>query len=121
MHATLTDFGLSRVMSGTVIMSTRTMMAGTPGFQSREQLCAQNVGLPSDIYALGCLMTVLFSGQPLWPGLTPYQIMVKVTVENEKPSTHGVPAHIKATCAKCMLDDTDRPTAAAVLQLLLKI
>ena len=45
-HATLTDFGLSRIMSGTMVCSTRTMMAGTPGFQSPEQLQAKNIGLP---------------------------------------------------------------------------
>jgi serine/threonine protein kinase len=30
------------------------MMAGTPGFQSPEQLRAEEVGIASDVYAFGC-------------------------------------------------------------------
>ena len=43
MHATLTDFGLSRRMSCSTIVGTTTM-AGSPGFQAPEQLSAQSVG-----------------------------------------------------------------------------
>jgi len=72
-------------MSGTNIVGTKTMMAGTPGYQPPEQLRNENVGLSSDIYALGAVLLVLFSGKQVWPGLSPFQIMYKVAVCNEKP------------------------------------
>ena len=69
-------------MSDTNIIGTRTMLAGTPGFQSPEQLRNESVGLPSDVYALGAVLLVLFGESPVWPTLAPYQIMYKVAVCN---------------------------------------
>ncbi len=54
--ATLTDFGLSRVMSGSAVISTKTMLAGMPGYQAPEQLRAESVGVHSDVYAFGCVL-----------------------------------------------------------------
>ena len=48
----LGDFGLSQVMSATNVIGTKTMLAGSPGFQPPEQLQNKSVGLPSDVYAL---------------------------------------------------------------------
>lgn len=39
-------------------VGTKTMLAGTPGFQSPEQLKAESVGIPSNVYAFG--------GTPEW-------------------------------------------------------
>jgi len=41
------------------------MLAGTPGFQSPEQLKAESIGPPSDIYAFSGVLSVLFGEQPL--------------------------------------------------------
>ena len=56
----LGDLGLSQVIAHTNIMGT--MLAGSPGFQSRNE---SDIGLPSDIYAYGAVLIVLFglSGQ----------------------------------------------------------
>ena len=43
----LGDFGLSQVISETNIIGTKTMLAGSPGFQSPEQLRNESTGLPS--------------------------------------------------------------------------
>ena len=67
------------------------MLAGSPGFQSPEQLRSESTGPPSDVYAFGALAVVLYKRCPLWPGLYYYQIMNKVT-SNVYPSTDGVPA-----------------------------
>jgi serine/threonine protein kinase len=120
MHATLTDFGLSHVMSGTVCLGTRTMMAGTPGYQSPEQLRAENVGVASDVYAFGCVTIFTYTEEPLWPGLTPFQILLKVTVENNVPSTTNTPPSIAQLCNSCIADVTKRPAITSVLQTLLQ-
>ena len=58
LHTVLTDFGLARFMSHTSAMGTRTMLAGSPGYQSPEQLRTESIGPPSDVYAFGgvCLL-----------------------------------------------------------------
>ena len=67
---------------------TKTMLTGTPGFQPPEQLRSESIGLTSDIYALGAVLLVLFSEKPVWPKLSPYQIMFKVTVSEIQQSFH---------------------------------
>ena len=69
---------------------TRTMLTGTPGFQSPEQLQVSSIGIECDVYAIGAVMVVMFTEKPLWPSLTPFQIMHKVTIEKEKPSVDAV-------------------------------
>ena len=108
------------MMTGTSIIGTRTMMAGTPGFQSPEQLRAEEVGIASDVYAFGCVMIVIFTEKPLWPGLNPYQIMMKVTVENVAPNTAGVSPKIEGLCNSCTSDKA-RPSIVSILQDLLKL
>ena len=87
----LSDFGLSKVMTETAGKAgTRTMLAGTPGFQSPEQLQASSIGIECDVYAIGAVMTVMLGEKPLWPSLTPFQIMHKVTIEKEMSSVAGI-------------------------------
>ena len=53
------------------------MQSGTPGFQAPEQLRAEPIDVGADVYAFGALL--------IWGGLTPYQIIVKVAINNEVP------------------------------------
>ena len=49
------------MMWGTnIVGGTKTMLAGSPGYQAPEQLQNKGLGLPSDIYALGAVLLVLF-------------------------------------------------------------
>ena len=121
LHMTLTDFGLSQVMSGTMAIGTKTMMAETPGFQSPEQLKAQNIGPGCDVYTFGCVVVILFTERVLWPGLTPYQIMVKITVENEKPDTNDLTPNVYKLCGECVSDISNRPLIMTIHQELLQI
>ena len=66
MHATLTDFGLAKAMGANAVMGTRTMLAGSPGYQAPEQLHAESLGPHCDIYyAFGYVMIVLFQERQL--------------------------------------------------------
>ena len=53
LHTVLTEFGLARFMSHTSAMGTTTMLAGSPGYQSPEQLHTKSIGPPRDVYAFG--------------------------------------------------------------------
>ena len=117
LHATLTDFGLSHAMVNTLSIGTRTAMAGSPGFQSPEQLQAikKDIGPPADVFAVGCVIVTLFQEAPLWPGLTPFQIMCKVTVQKEKPNMSDMPSELSEICKKCLqYEVTSRPSIIEV-------
>lgn len=87
LKVTLTDFGLAKVMSNICQAGTKTTLAGSPGYQPPEQLRAEKIGIHCDIYAVGGVILVTFGGKPMWPGLSPFQIMCKITVENKVPDT----------------------------------
>ena len=53
----------------------KTMLAGSPGFQAPEQLSGTHIGVESNVYTLWVVLSVLFGEQPVWSGLSPYQIM----------------------------------------------
>ena len=76
------------MMSATNIIGTETMLAGSPG---PEQVRNESVGPPSDVYAVGAVILVLFGEAPVWPALLPYQIMCKVAVCQERPKTGHPP------------------------------
>ena len=90
-------------MSNTATVGTKTMLAGTLGFQSPEQLKAESIGPPSDIYAFSGVLAVLFGEQPLWQGLNAYQIMYKVTMANEKAPVKLIkPPEMQEECRVCL-------------------
>ena len=65
------------------------MLAGSPGYQSPEQLRSESCVIPSDVYAFGALTVVVLKESALWPGLNFFQIMQKVT-NNEHPSVDAL-------------------------------
>ena len=98
------------------------MLAGTPGFQAPEQLSGTHIGVECDVYAFGAVMVVLFSERPVWPNLSPYQIMFSVTIEKKKPTTNSLtPPYVAGICSKCFLDVSCRANIADILDALLSI
>ena len=65
LHSVLTDFGLARIISQTNSIGTRTMMAGSPGFQPPEQLRSESVGPECDVYAFGGVTTITLTEKVL--------------------------------------------------------
>ena len=100
------------------------MLAGSPGYQSPEQLRAESIGPPSDVYAFGGVCLVSFLCKPLWPGLGMFQIIQKVT-NNEKPNTDLLKDYdkgrVRQICDKCFNNVSVRPSSMQVLQELLDI
>ena len=98
------------------------MLAGTPGFQAPEQLCGTHIGVECDVYAFGAVMVVLFSERPVWPNLSPYQIMFTVTLEKKPPTIDNLtPPYMAGICSKCFLDVSCRANIADILHALLSI
>ena len=78
------------------------MMSGTPGFQPPEQLMAQVLDERADVYAFGVLLIELYGEKAVWEGLTPYQIMVKVVLQETIPDFSHLQEQIKSICSGCL-------------------
>ena len=106
-------------MSATRTIGTATLSAGTPGFQSPEQLKAEGVGIASDVFALGGVLTELFGGNPLWGSLTSHAIMFKIAVEGKMPNVSHLPTPIRHVVEHCLCPIDVRKDIAVILQMFL--
>ena len=97
------------------------MLSGTPGFQAPEQLKQLSVDGRCDVYAFGGVLIELFGGKPLWPSLTHFQIMYKVTVLEEFPAYDHLPPNIRDICSMCMVKSECRAQMKQVLYELLRL
>ena len=94
------------------------MRAGTPAFQPPEQLKGEEVGIASDVYALGF---ETFGEEHVWNGLTPHTIILKVAVESAFPSTAHLPRKVKAVTDMCLVPRESRKTSIDILRELCKM
>ena len=112
----LADFGLGKVMTATRVMGTATKMAGTPGFQSPEQLKGETMSVSSDIYSLGAVFTELFGKRPIWSNMSHHTIILRVAVEGVMPDITHLPQPIQAIVMRCLCPVKARATAEYVLK-----
>ena len=114
----LADFGFGKVMTVACAMGTATKLAGTPGFQSPEQLKGEKMSTLSDVYSLGAVMTELFGGKPIWSNMSSHTIIVKVAIQGEM--SH-LPTKVKSIAASCLCPLESRASAALVLKFVMDL
>ena len=69
------DFGIARAVSDTAASMTQTAsVIGTPQYLSPEQIRGETVDRRSDLYATGCLLYELLTGQPPFEGDSPVSL-----------------------------------------------
>jgi eukaryotic-like serine/threonine-protein kinase len=72
----VSDFGFARMMSGSsVSLSLSGGVVGTPSYIAPEVWELDAAGPPGDVYALGCIVFEMLTGEVLFPGSTPMQVM----------------------------------------------
>jgi eukaryotic-like serine/threonine-protein kinase len=79
-HALLADFGIARAAKARddVALTQAGVSLGTPAYMSPELASGEtDVGPASDVYALGCILFELLSGEPPFTGTTYQAILVK--------------------------------------------
>jgi serine/threonine protein kinase len=102
----VTDFGISKVLTGNTRLTRTGVVIGTPEFMSPEQCAGDDIGTASDQYSLGALLYQMVTGRPPFSGGT-----VEVLVGH----VQGTPAPVRERRPDCPPE-----LAAAIERMLLK-
>lgn len=89
-HATLTDFGLVRAMSGSRLTEVGSAL-GTLDYMPPEQLGGEEIDRRADIYSLGVVVYESLTAQMPFTANTPYTLMRQVLYEPPPPLSRAVP------------------------------
>jgi ABC-type branched-subunit amino acid transport system substrate-binding protein len=110
----LIDFGIAHAAGATALTAPGAVI-GTPGFLAPEQAQARaaEVGPPSDVFSLGCVLAYTASGRR--PFGTGNAAGVLFRTVHEEPDLTGVPGEVRALIGACLAKEpAGRPTAAEV-------
>src|SRR5262245_2715062 len=102
-HALVADFGIALAASKTEGGSRMTetgMSLGTPHYMSPEQAMGEReITAKSDVYALGCVLYEMLTGEPPFGGPTAQAIVARVMTEEPRSLTlqrRTIPRHVEA-------------------------
>jgi len=100
-HALVADFGIALAASSAGSRMTETGMSlGTPHYMSPEQAMGErDLDARTDVYALGCVVYEMLTGQPPFTGPTAQAIVARVITETPVP-----PSKLRSTVSED-LDD----------------
>lgn len=106
----LTDFGIARIVDGTRLTATGTMV-GTAAYLSPEQARGADMGPASDIYSLGLVLLECIKGSVEYPGSAVESAVARLHRAPAIPD--AVPAEwARLIRAMTALDPLERPAAA---------
>ncbi|HEY5915430.1 MAG TPA: protein kinase [Verrucomicrobiae bacterium] len=117
----ITDFGLAKRLSGDSDLTLSGQVLGAPAYMAPEQAAGKraNVGVPSDVYALGAILYFLLEGRPPFAAETLPEILVRVQTQPPAPLLNAaIPPDLKAICLKCLKKDPGSryPSASALAE-----
>jgi eukaryotic-like serine/threonine-protein kinase len=107
-QALVADFGIALALSaaGGTRMTETGLSLGTPHYMSPEQAMGEReITGRSDVYALGCVLYEMLTGDPPFTGSTAQAIVAQVVTESPRPMIprrHTIPAHIEAAVLRAL-------------------
>lgn len=107
-EAVITDFGLVKAVETSIIArSSAGGVIGTPSYIAPEVWEGKEAGPATDIYALGCVLCELLTGQVLFAGDTSPAIMRAHFLPPRFPAAWpaGTPPEVQAILAKALAPD----------------
>jgi serine/threonine-protein kinase len=106
--AKVLDFGLVKPTRdvGAVQLTSEHRVSGTPLYMAPEQAAAdRTLDARADIYALGAMIYFTVTGQPPFPGTSPFEIMMAHARDAVVPPSQvrpDVPADLEQVVLKCL-------------------
>lgn len=114
----LSDFGLASVIAARKITSAG-KTAGTLLYMAPEQIRGADIDARTDLYALGCVLFELLTGEPPFLGSTPAATMhmhCKSPIPRASEIALDCPASLDKLITQCLSKDpNDRPQSAAAV------
>jgi serine/threonine protein kinase/tetratricopeptide (TPR) repeat protein len=107
------DFGLAKLLDQDLRLTSTGAVLGTPSYMSPEQAegLSRNVGLPTDVYALGAILFELLTGRPPFKGESAVDTLKQVReVEVVAPSRlqPNLPRDLETICLTCLAKEPGR-------------
>ncbi len=112
----LTDFGIARIIEGTRLTATGTMV-GTAAYLSPEQATGSALGPASDIYSLGLLLLECLTGKLEYPGTSVESAVARLHRPPRVPEALGT-RWVDLLTAMTSTEPSARPGALEVEQAL---
>jgi hypothetical protein len=108
-QALVADFGIALAASrsdGGTRMTETGMSLGTPHYMAPEQAMGEKEITPkADIYALGCVLYEMLTGEPPFTGPTAQAIIARVMTEEPRSlvlQRHTIPPHVEAAVSMAL-------------------
>jgi non-specific serine/threonine protein kinase len=115
--ALVADFGIARVITGAQTLSGAGGVLGTPLYMSPEQaLGTGDVGVPADIYSLGCVLYEMLAGEPPFTGRSPISVLSQHVAQAVPPLRRmrpEIPEGIERAIEKALAKAPDERYATA--------
>jgi serine/threonine protein kinase len=109
------DFGISGAAEASAAAAAgESVMIGSPGYMSPEQVLGYDIGLASDMFSLGAVLTFAATGQGPFGSGSPGALMYRLV--NTPAKLDEVPAELRPLVGRCLAKHPgDRPTAGELL------
>jgi hypothetical protein len=108
------DFGISRALDATTVVTRAGATMGTPAYMSPEQARGQQTTPASDVFALGCVLGFAATGRTLFGTGRTQAVLYRVM--HEEANLDDVPAGLAPLIGACLAKDAEsRPTVSEVL------
>jgi serine/threonine-protein kinase len=107
-QALVADFGiaLAAATTGGARMTETGMSLGTPTYMSPEQAMGErSLDARTDIYALGCVLYEMLTGEPPFTGPTAQAIVARVMTDTPRPmrvQRQTIPPHVEAATKRAL-------------------
>lgn len=112
----LADFGIAKLLEGSIRLTQSGEAIGTPAYMAPEQGQGKPVDARTDIYALGIMLYQMLTGKPPFDAETPAAVIIKHIIDPLVPPSELNPAiseQVEAVILKALAKNPDDRFATA--------